>query len=120
MEYQLPALIWLLWDLKLLRQKHLQQVTVAFWTSLSLASLSTMYALYQVSVRQATILPSLLLARTSRCEPWESLWGSSATTPARGLSPQMFDMPVIQKNGFATRSIAKPGLRGCCKTSISS
>lgn len=55
MEYQLPALIWLLWDLKLLRQKHLQQVTVAFWTSLSLASLSTMYALYQVSVRQATI-----------------------------------------------------------------
>ena len=81
MEYQLPALIWLLWDLKLLRQKHLQQVTVAFWTSLSLASLSAMYALYQISVRQATISLSLLRARTSRCEPWESLWGSSATTP---------------------------------------
>ena len=56
-------------------------VTVAFWTSLSWASLSAMYALYQVSVRQATISLSLLLAHTSRCKPWESLWGSSATTP---------------------------------------
>lgn len=40
-----------------------------------------MYALYQVSVRQATISLSLLLAHTSQCKPWESLWGSSATTP---------------------------------------
>ena len=46
-----------------------------------MASLSAMYALYQVSVRQATISLSLLLAHTSRCKPWESLWGSSATTP---------------------------------------
>ena len=36
---------------------------------------------YQVSVRQATISLSLLLAYISRCKPWESLWGSSATTP---------------------------------------
>ena len=56
-------------------------VTVAFWTSLSYVSLSAIYALYQVSVRQATISLSLLLACTSRCKPWESLWGSSATTP---------------------------------------
>lgn len=38
-------------------------------------------SLYQVPVRQATISLSLLLAYTSRCKPWESLWGSSATTP---------------------------------------
>ena len=56
-------------------------VTVAFWTSLSYASLSATYALYQVSVRQATISLSLLLAHTSQRKPWESLWGSSATTP---------------------------------------
>ena len=55
--------------------------TVAFWTSLSSASLSAIGALYQVSVRQATILLSLLLACTSRYKPWESLRGSSATTP---------------------------------------
>ena len=36
---------------------------------------------YQVSIRQATISLSLLLTCTSRCKPWESLWGSSATTP---------------------------------------
>ena len=36
---------------------------------------------YQVSVRQATISLSLLLAYSSRSKPWESLWGSSATTP---------------------------------------
>ena len=40
-----------------------------------------MYALYQVSVRQATISLSLLLACTSRYKPWELLWSSSATTP---------------------------------------
>ena len=57
------------------------RVTVAFWTSLRFASLSAVNALYQVSVRQATISLSLLLAHTSRCEPWESLWGSLATTP---------------------------------------
>ena len=56
-------------------------VTVAFWTSLLLASLSAIDALYQVSVRQVTISLSLPLAYTSRCKPWESLWGSSATTP---------------------------------------
>ena len=54
---------------------------VAFGTSLSVASLSVIDALYQVSVRQATISLSLLLAHTSRCKPWESLWGSSTTTP---------------------------------------
>ena len=57
------------------------KITVAFWTSLSVVSLSAMYALYQVSVRQATISLSLLLAHISRCKPWESLWGSLATTP---------------------------------------
>ncbi len=36
---------------------------------------------YQISVRQATILLSLLLAYSSQSKPWESLWGSSATTP---------------------------------------
>ena len=56
-------------------------VTVAFWTLLSYVSSSAKRALYQVSVRQATISLSLLLACTSRCKPWESLWGSSATTP---------------------------------------
>ena len=56
-------------------------VTVAFGTSLPYASLSAIGALYQVSVRQATILLSLLLACTSRYKPWESLRGSSATTP---------------------------------------
>ena len=44
--------------------------TVAFWTSLSSASLSAIGALYQVSVRQATILLSLLLSATSR---WSGL-----------------------------------------------
>ena len=56
-------------------------VTVSFGTSLSLASLSAMYASYQISVRQATISLSLLLTHTSQHEPWESLWGSSATMP---------------------------------------
>ena len=32
-------------------------------------------------ISQATISLSLLLTHTSRCKPWESLWGSSATTP---------------------------------------
>ena len=45
-------------------------VTVAFWTLLLLASSSAVYALYQVSVRQATILLSLLLSATSR---WSGL-----------------------------------------------
>lgn len=56
-------------------------VTVAIWTLLPLASSSARRALYQVPVRQATISLSLLLAYTSRCKPWESLWGSLATTP---------------------------------------
>ena len=78
---------------------------------------------YQVSVRQATISLSLLLACTSRNKPWESLLGSSTTTPLAflseepqgdslakrtagsaasrrrsrcGLSPQTYGMPVIQ------------------------
>ena len=42
-----------------------------------MVSSSAMYALYQVSVRQATISLSLLLACTSRYKPW----GSSTTTP---------------------------------------
>ena len=36
---------------------------------------------YQVSIRQVTISLSLPPACTSRYKPWESLWGSSATTP---------------------------------------
>ena len=74
------------------------RVTVAFWTSLSCASLSAVYALYQVSVRQATISLSLLLAYTSRCKPWESLWGSSATTPLVDFHHSLTTCPSYTKN----------------------
>ena len=68
-------------------------VTVAFWTSLLSASLSAIDALYQVSVRQVTISLSLPLAYTSRCKPWESLWGSSATTPLVDLHHRLTACP---------------------------
>ena len=73
------------------------RVTVAFWTSLHLASSSAVYALYQVSVRQATILLSLPLAYISRCKPWESLWGSSATTPLVDFHHRLTACPSYQK-----------------------
>ena len=57
-----------------------------------------MYALYQVSVRQATISLSLLLAHTSRCKPWESLWGSSATTPLVDFHHRLTACPSYKEN----------------------
>ena len=83
-------------------------VTVAFWTSLPAASLSAMYALYQVSVRQATISLSLLLAYTSRCKPWESLWGSSATTPLVDFHHRLTACPSYKQTD--TRFHARPSL----------
>ena len=56
-----------------------------------------MYALYQVSVRQATISLSLLLACTSRHKPWESLWGSSATTPLVDFHHRLTACPSYAK-----------------------
>ena len=56
-------------------------VTATFGASLPLANLPSIYALYQVSVRRATISLSLLLACISRCKPWESLSSSSVATP---------------------------------------
>ena len=76
-------------------------VTIAFGTSLPYASLSAMYALYQVSVRQATILLSLLLACTSRCKPWESLWGSSATTPLVDFHHRLTACPSYKNCGLS-------------------
>ena len=76
---------------------YAHRITVAFWTSLLLASLSAMYALYQVSVRQATISLSLLLAHTSQCKPWELLWGSSATTPLVDFHHRLTACPSYQK-----------------------
>ena len=78
---------------------YAHRITVAFWTSLLLASLSAMYALYQVSVRQATISLSLLLAHTSQCKPWELLWGSSATTPLLDFHHRLTACPSYQKTG---------------------
>ena len=57
------------------------RVTAAFWTLWHLAHSSSVCAFYPVPVRQVTISLSLPLACTSRYKPWESLWGSSATTP---------------------------------------
>ena len=54
---------------------------------------------YQVSVRQATISLSLLLAYTSRCKPWESLWGSSATTPHVDFHHRLAACPPYIKRG---------------------
>ena len=73
------------------------RVTVAFWTLLPYASLSAVYALYQVSVRQATISLSLPLAYISRCKPWESLWGSSATTPLVDFHHRLTACPSYSK-----------------------
>src|SRR5699024_5106619 len=81
-------------------------VTVAFWTSLSMVSLSAVYALYQVSVRQATISLSLLLAHTSRCKPWESLWGSSATTPLVDFHHRLTACPSYHKKSKAISETA--------------
>ena len=83
-------------------------VTVAFWTSLSTVSLSAMYALYQVSVRQATISLSLLLACTSRYKPWESLWGSSATTPLVDFHHRLTACPSYTKSQAEWGSLAYP------------
>ena len=55
-----------------------------------------MCALYQISVRQATISLSLLLACTLRCRPWESLWGSSATTPLVDFHHRLTACPSYQ------------------------
>src|SRR5699024_2866272 len=82
------------------------RVTVAFRTSLSLASLSAMYALYQVSIRQATISLSFLLAHTSRCKPWESLLGLLATTPLGDFHHRLTACPSYQKN---PGSLSAPG-----------
>src|SRR5699024_3468769 len=81
-----------------------------------------MYALYQVSIRQATISLSLLLAHTSRCKPWESLWGSSATTPLVDFHHRLTACPSYQKNlntakyGIQVFKLPAAGLepaRGC-------
>ena len=77
-------------------------VTVAFWTLLSYVSSSAKRALYQVSVRQATISLSLLLACTSRCKPWESLWGSSATTPLMDFHHRLTACPSYVKKSANT------------------
>ena len=66
-----------------------------------MVSLSAVYALYQVSVRQATISLSLLLAYISRCKPWESLWGSSATTPHMDFHHRLTACPSYHKNPLA-------------------
>ena len=65
-----------------------------------------MYALYQVSIRQATISLSFLLAHTSRCKPWESLWGSLATTPLGDFHHRLTACPSYQKN---PGSLTAPG-----------
>ena len=59
--------------------------------------LKSMHALYQVSVRQATISLSLLLACTSQYKPWESLWGSSATTPLVDFHHRLTACPSYRK-----------------------
>ncbi len=55
---------------------------------------------YQVSVRQATISLSLLLACTSRCKPWDSLWGSSATAPLVDFHHKLTARPSYIKMGI--------------------
>ena len=52
---------------------------------------------YQVSIRQATISLSLLLTCTSRCKPWVSLWGSSATTPLVDFHHRLTACPSYKK-----------------------
>lgn len=57
---------------------------------------------YQVPVRQATISLSLLLAHTSRYEPWESLSGSSATTPFMDFHHRLTACPSYLKSGASS------------------
>ena len=52
---------------------------------------------YQVSVRQATISLSLLLACISRYKPWESLSGSSATTPLMDFHHRLMTCPSYKQ-----------------------
>ena len=69
-----------------------------------------MYALYQVSIRQATISLSFLLAHTSRCKPWESLWGSLATTPLGDFHHRLTACPSYQKTGLLSAPMGIGGL----------
>ena len=94
-------------------------VTVAFWTLLSYVSSSAKRALYQVSVRQATISLSLLLACTSRCKPWESLWGSSATTPLMDFHHRLTACPSYEKKALLTNAGLSAGWRWIRTTEIS-
>ena len=75
--------------------------------SLPWASLSAVYALYQVSVRQATISLPLLLAYTLRYKLWEFLGFIGNYAPC-GLSPQTDGMPVIPNQ----KAPKKPKLSG--------
>ncbi len=72
-------------------------VTVSFWTSLPGTSLSAIHASYQVSVCQATILLSLLLAHTSRCKPWSRFVGSSVTIPLVDFLHRLTACPSYKK-----------------------
>lgn len=67
-----------------------------------------MYVLYQISVRQATISLSLLLAYTSRYKPWESLWSSSATTPLVDFHHRLTACPSYQL--YRTGNKASPAV----------
>ena len=64
-----------------------------------------MYASYQVSVRQATISLSLLLAHTSQCKPWESLWGSSATTSRVDFHHRCMTCPSYQEKALKLNAL---------------
>lgn len=66
-----------------------------------------MYVLYQISVRQATISLSLLLAYTSRYKPWESLWSSSATTPLVDFHHRLTACPSYLETCAARRTSTK-------------
>jgi hypothetical protein len=81
-------------------------VTVAFGTLLSLANSSAKHALYQVPVRQATISLSLLPVYPSRCKPWESLWGSSATMPLAEFHHRLTACPSYKKSSEAIKRLA--------------
>ena len=69
---------------------------------------------YQVSVRQATISLSLLPTYTSRCKPWESLWGSLATTPLVDFHHRLTACPSYKKgtgvNRYPRSSLSKARL----------
>ena len=62
---------------------------------------------YQISVRQATISLSLLLAYTSRYKPWESLWSSSATTPLVDFHHRLTACPSYLETCAAKRTRQK-------------